>query len=324
MLTPSDAVNDSELVIISGLTARPVTRCHLGHSAAPLHVWDKDGFGYYRCPQCGLLWVSPQLTDESVAQIYSSGFKSKHATRPRPANFLAYRPRLQRLAHYRSTGRLLDVGCFTGHFLLAAQAAGWAQVEGTEISTPAVEYARAQYGLTVHEGDLTTLNLPHDHYDAVTLSDVIEHVRDPLATIQQVHRILRPGGVLYIDTPHVTSLPYALYKQAWSVFFPWHRTYFSARNMRLALEQSGYRVRYLAAVGVLPFNRHNAWEAYQASSSVQPRVSGLKSKSFIQRYRDVLRPAWLAVKWAHEFPFHLLSRAGIHVGAKLIVYAEKR
>ena len=307
---------------IYGLEAIPVFTCNLGHVSEPVHLWNKDGFDYVQCPTCGLIWVSPQLTDNAVAEIYASGFKSKQQAHERPTNFLAYRSRLRRLAPYRQFSRLLDVGCFTGNFLLAAQADGWHNVEGTEVSAPAVEFARTVHGLTVHEGDLGSLNLPLAAYDAVTLSDVIEHVSNPLKTIQRAYQLLRSGGILYIDTPHVTSIPYFVLKQRWNVFFPWHRMLFTERSMRIALTQAGFQIDHLSTVGLLPFNTFNAWQAYINESSIQ-HTSAIAQTSLIRRHRNRLRPLWLGIKRASELPFEGLSTLGIHVGAKLVVYAIK-
>ncbi|MBK8027007.1 MAG: class I SAM-dependent methyltransferase [Chloroflexi bacterium] len=269
--------------------AIPIPACNLGHTTTPRYKWNKDGFDYLQCPTCGLIWVSPQLTDRAVAQIYASSFKSKQQAHERPTNFLAYRSRLRRLAPFRQYSRLLDVGCFTGNFLLAAQADGWRDVEGTEVSTPAVEFARSAYGLNIHEGDLGSLDLPLDAYDVVTLSDVIEHVSDPLSTMQRAYQLLRPGGVLYMDTPHVISLPYFALKQQWSVFFPWHRTLFTARSMRTALTQAGFHIDHLSTVGLLPFSTFNAWQAYMAESSIQ-HTSAIAQTSFVRQHRNRLRP----------------------------------
>jgi SAM-dependent methyltransferase len=111
----------------------------------------------------------------------------------------------------------------------------------------------------MHEGDLTTLDLPREAYDVVTLFDVIEHVSDPLATLRSAYRLIRPGGLLHMDTPHFYSIPYLLFRKEWTVFFPWHRAYFSARNMRIALEMAGFNVKHISAVGLLPFSRYSPW-----------------------------------------------------------------
>jgi SAM-dependent methyltransferase len=307
-------------VTIAGLEAIHIG-CNLGHTIPPDHLWDKDGFGYYRCPTCHLVWVSPQLTDVSVAHIYQQMFKGKLQAYPRPTSFLPYRARLRNLHLYKKYGRLLDVGCFSGNFLLAAQADGWEHPEGTEISTLAVQYARSEYGFNVHEGDLLTLDLPSDFYDAITLSDVIEHVSDPLKTIQRIYTLLRPGGVLYMDTPHFNSFPRWILGKEWNVFFPWHRTYFSASNMKTALVMAGFHVKKVSAVGVLPFSRFNAWKAYKADTPAPSKT--VAANTVIQANKGKLQPLWLGFKRSTEIPFELLSLMNIHIGAKLIVYAEK-
>lgn len=310
------------MIEIQGLNAIEKT-CNLGHLESPRLLWSKNGFDYLQCPACKLVWVNPQLTDQSVERIYHTIFGSKFVSNPLPNNFIAYKARLNGLKKYKQFGRLLDVGCFTGNFLLAAKNAGWENVEGTEISRPAVEYARQNNSLVVYEGDLLTLDLPEEYFDAITLSDVIEHVSDPLATMKKIHKILRPGGVLYMDTPHFNSIPQWFFGKDWSVFFPWHRTYFSAKNMNLALKMAGFKVKKLQTVGILPFSKFNAWDHYQLSliSSLKQNETSKNTRN--QMYRDLLRPVWLGVKRATEIPFEISSLFNIHIGAKLVVYAEK-
>ncbi len=308
------------IVQIAGLDAVTISTCNLGHGSIPRHLWDKDGFGYYQCTVCGLVWVSPQLTDAAVAQIYETTFGGKIQTHQKPMNFNAYQPVLRRLHPYRtSQNHLLDVGCFTGNFLLAAREAGW-QVEGTEISEPAIDYARSSHQLKIHAGDLTELNLPDDYYDTVTLFDVIEHVKDPQATIAEIYRILRPGGILYMDTPHFRSVPRWILGKDWNVFFPWHRTYFSVANMKLLLEMCQFKVKHIEAIGVLPMHRFNAWQAYQDAHHIQPTSSVVGSTL---PFKHLLRPLWLGFKYIQQLPFKFASKLGLHIGAKLVVYAEK-
>lgn len=309
-------------VEVAGLSAFTLARCNLGHKAPPRKIWQKNGFDYLRCPACGLMWVSPQLDDASVAEIYRVGFSGKMLSQPTPGNFLAYQPVLRRLRRYRQTGRLLDVGAFTGNFLLAARADGWSQPEGTEISEPALAYARQHHGLTMHEGDLLGLAL-EPGYDVITLFDVIEHVRDPLATLQRVYDLLRPGGLLYLDTPHFDSLPRLIYRERWQVFFPWHRMIFTARAMRQALTQAGFTHPRIETLGVLPWGAGDPWQGYLNKRDLPYQAPQVAEAVRSARWRDVLRPLWLGVKRAHRLPFVALSRLGIQVGSQLFAWAEK-
>jgi len=115
-----------QIVTIHELEARTCNRCILHPDSTPLDLWTKDGFKYHRCQECGLMWVNPQLTDASVAIIYDTGFKAKQgkqAVYPGKRNF---REGLQLIApNKQPESRLLDVGTFTGHFLIAARESGW-------------------------------------------------------------------------------------------------------------------------------------------------------------------------------------------------------
>lgn len=100
-------------------------------------------------------------------------------------------------------GRLLDVGCFVGSLLDIAARSRW-ETWGVEINRVSAAYARDERGHTVSVGDLFDAGFPDDHFDAVTMTDVAEHVIDPLGVFREVHRILKPGGTFAFTCPNVT------------------------------------------------------------------------------------------------------------------------
>lgn len=98
--------------------------------------------------------------------------------------------------------KALDIGCGGGLFLSKLKAEG-ADVTGIELSD-----TRAHYAKTKHGFEVIKRTIEDDHwkafygsYDIVTLWDVIEHVNYPLATLQTAAKMLKPGGLLLIDTP---------------------------------------------------------------------------------------------------------------------------
>lgn len=100
--------------------------------------------------------------------------------------------------------RLLDVGCSSGALLRIASEAGFS-VQGVEPSPAPAQTARDQ-GYTVHTGFLEQVGLPSDGFDIVTLMEVIEHLRQPLALFQEIRRVLRPGGLLMVSTGNAGGL----------------------------------------------------------------------------------------------------------------------
>jgi 2-polyprenyl-3-methyl-5-hydroxy-6-metoxy-1,4-benzoquinol methylase len=115
-------------------------------------------------------------------------------------------------------GRLLDVGFGEAGYLRTFRDNGW-HVEGIDVSADAVERARAA-DFDVRLGTLEEQQYPDDTFDAVVLSHVIEHVVDPIQTLRECRRILRPGGRLAMATPNANSWGHRLYGSAWFALEP--------------------------------------------------------------------------------------------------------
>jgi SAM-dependent methyltransferase len=144
---------------------------------------------------------------------------------------------------YKPCGQLLDVGCATGDFLdVMRQYPGW-EVCGVELSDYASRYAREQLGLDVRTGTLESAQFPEAVFDVVTLWDVIEHLPDPLGTLRQIHRLLRPGGLLVFNTPNLESLDARLFKAYWIGYeLPRHLHVFSRRTLLTLIEIACFRL----------------------------------------------------------------------------------
>lgn len=99
--------------------------------------------------------------------------------------------------------KVLDIGCGGGLFLSLLRQAG-ARVTGIELSDSRAHYAATRHNLEIHmqpiESDFWQKDY-QNYFDAVTLWDVIEHVNYPLQTLQSAANVLKPGGLLLIDTP---------------------------------------------------------------------------------------------------------------------------
>lgn len=130
-------------------------------------------------------------------------------------------------------GRLLDVGCGNGQFVLHARDAGW-EAEGIDVDEQAVavgEHLRA--GRIEDE--------PAETYDAITLSHVIEHVPDPVSTLRAVRRALKPGGRVWLATPNLQSPGHRALGRRWlHLDPPRHLALFTGASLRRALGAAGF------------------------------------------------------------------------------------
>lgn len=154
-------------------------------------------------------------------------------------------------------GRALDIGCGNGAFLNALRRDGW-HVTGVDISPVAAEVAQTAYGITVHVGELAQAPLEDGSFDFIHMSHVIEHLNQPVTTLEQVSRLLRPGGRLYVETPNIESIGFRRCQEFWyPLETPRHLWLFSPETLSRALSRAGLQPRRLYTQ---PFPTY-AWEA---------------------------------------------------------------
>lgn len=248
-MTASENLNDQSLPESHGAGGRPFfKRCHICESVRLHYLFSISGHRVVCCDDCRFVFLNPQPSDAELDKIYGGDYflgggseeqqravhEIKHATA---------RLYLAEIARYRGPepGSLLEVGCGMGEFLAEAESAGW-NVAGVEYSSNSCEQARK--GLkrgTISCGELTQAALPGGSFDLCVLADVIEHVRAPLAFLREVHRLLKPGGTVFIATPTLDSWSARLMGMNWMEFKPEHLCYFDRRSIQTALSKTGFR-----------------------------------------------------------------------------------
>lgn len=135
--------------------------------------------------------------------------------------------------------RLLDLGCGDGSFLVRARNCGWTAY-GADPDPSAAAHLKGQ-GIEVRLGGIEQFAGEQESFDAITLSHVIEHLHDPLHVLRQCHALLRPGGLLWIETPNIESLGHKIYKECWrDIDAPRHLVLFSPQSLRRALREAGF------------------------------------------------------------------------------------
>ncbi|MGH8670547.1 MAG: class I SAM-dependent methyltransferase [Burkholderiales bacterium] len=214
-------------------------------------------YAYHTCPSCKAVYQHPMPDKQTIAGFYPAHYDVyREDAKPKTIG-LFEKAVLHRWYGYRSlqspvayrvlaglvgwgfhrdsiaavdAGSALDIGCGNGRFLRKLRELGW-HCEGLDFSQTAVEVCRAA-GLKVHHGDLYSAGFSDRSFDLVTTRHVIEHVPDPAALMEEIARILKPGGRVIIQTPNSQALARGRFGAHWYANdIPRHLVLFCPTNL---------------------------------------------------------------------------------------------
>lgn len=241
------ASDDGELVRPPAEPACPL--CDGGSSllyaeCSDLEYFIERPFGFRRCSGCGFVFMDPLPSREELPDLYPPNYHNFDAVPEGVRGLLIRRFYAHHAAlirrYLRPGGSLLEVGSATGEVLDRVGTSGY-RVRGVEISADGCEAAR-QKGLDVFHGTLDEFET-EERFDMVFMSHVIEHVIDPVATVDRIYDLLVPGGIVYLETPNVRSLDARLWGRHWGlIHFPRHLYLFDPSTLRGLLERAGFAV----------------------------------------------------------------------------------
>lgn len=210
--------------------------CRLCHAENTNFLFRKGQLVFFRCPHCKLAFMRNTLNQQQITELYKY-----YAYIPQPFNPITekrYLSLLRRFEPFKKNSRLLDIGCGGGHFISTAQNKGWKAI-GTDISREAIQICKEK-NLKVRCGNISELNFQSNYFDIITMFEVMEHLDNPRGTLEQIHKILRPGGLLYITTPNFNSLTRFILGPKWRAFDIEHIFYFTAVCIMRLLKQIGF------------------------------------------------------------------------------------
>ena len=214
-----------------------------------------DGpFSVVTCEDCDLTYVTPRLKDgHLIDEVYDEGYWSSDSAKDRgysdyradaPLYLRTYRRRVSVIRrHFARPGRVLDVGCAAGYFLKVMQEEGW-EVTGVEPSDAIRPQAAERLGAErVRGGLLHEQGFEDGSFDLITLWDVIEHIPDFVGALEEVRRLLAPGGKLLIETQNVASRAARVLGKKWQHYkHAEHIYHFNPATLRVALERAGFAI----------------------------------------------------------------------------------
>jgi 2-polyprenyl-3-methyl-5-hydroxy-6-metoxy-1,4-benzoquinol methylase/predicted RNA-binding Zn-ribbon protein involved in translation (DUF1610 family) len=241
-------------------TWQRVRACPVCDSASIVRFAVVRHFEHSRCQTCGFTFANPFPPQGLLDAFYNSEFYANY--RRFEAARIAHDPYfsmsmytdMSRLASWLGEDKsrsVLDFGCGPGAFLaFIRDRHGFADVEGIELSSRSVEFARRQYQLAIAS---SAAQLRHTQYDLVVLIEVIEHVPNPTAFFHQVASLVKPGGRILITTPAVDSFVGRFFPSLCGHYTaPSHVSLFTMDSMKRLLANFDFLVERLEVDERLP------------------------------------------------------------------------
>lgn len=218
--------------------------CSLCGAHKSSFIIKEDVWTVRQCRECSFVYVTPLPDEQFLYRHYQQYLPAKQheIEQWRRMMEVVFQTSLDRIARYGfRQGTLLDIGCGHGFFLEKARKRGWS-VYGIEPCAHAQKYA-AEKNMTVDSCALFERAYQDEMFDVVTLFYVLEHLPQPIRYLKEIHRILKPGGIVLVRVPHTTPLvkflkifgiPNRLYDA------PSHLGDFSPQTIAFALTKSGF------------------------------------------------------------------------------------
>lgn len=215
-------------------------------------MFEKDMFKYYRCKRCSLVYMNPRLNNIATAAFYNSNVNEIY--NEMKFDVVSESTRMDNRINSENikiikaaqksgkNGNLLEIGCAKGYFLKQAKEAGY-RVWGLELNKKNCAYAADILGNTITNKELFDAKFNSEMFDVVYMRDVIEHIPNPGAVMGEINRILKPGGIVFIDTHNIDSLINLVVREKHVVIFGFeHPVHWSPKSIVKLFDISGFKL----------------------------------------------------------------------------------
>lgn len=237
----------------------------------------ENGYTLVKCTQCGLLYLNPRPSDDEITSAHKVGKHRGAETLDVTGYFdhgkVAFYKKVLADFSYNEFQNApktwLDIGCGHGEFLLALQqySQGKISAKGLEPNVNKQKTALAR-GLDVSDFDMQSHT---NQYDVLSILNVYSHLPDPVQSLTEWRRNLKPGGELWIETGNTAHLTSAQHYRPF--YLPDHLSFASEEIVVSILNRTGFEV---IDIKKYPFVRRNLVVVFK--EMVKLLIPGKKSR----------------------------------------------
>ncbi len=198
--------------------------------------------GLQKCGHCGFSEITEVPSEETVKAIYSQMEYFYHNKYQNTETLnKEHKRRLGFVSEFihHPDANILEVGCAAGDFIKYID--GKYVMWGIDVSDAAIAEAKRKLPEIqdrLHAGFIEKQTYPPNFFDGVVMWDVIEHLRDPFAVLDQLFYHLKPSGHLFLSTPNIGSMTAKVLGKYWPLMTPpEHLSFFTRKSFKFLFEQ---------------------------------------------------------------------------------------
>ena len=214
----------------------------------------ENGYKGKKCPQCGLIYISPRPSYDEIVNLYGHDGAHIKADSHISGDFIRRvyaRHHLRIINSFVKSGALLDVGAGGGFFLDEARKKGF-KPYGLEINPIQASFIRNKLYIPCEESPINTTIFEGKHFDVVYHCDVISHFFDPISDFKKINGIMRDGSFLIFETGNFGEVDQKYFKHIKRFQYPDHLFFFSNDNLINLLENTGFDFIKIYRYSILP------------------------------------------------------------------------
>ncbi|PIN86241.1 hypothetical protein COV19_05525 [Candidatus Woesearchaeota archaeon CG10_big_fil_rev_8_21_14_0_10_44_13] len=228
------------------------TKCNLCGSGSYDILQNPDSFRIVKCKKCGLIYVNPRPDQKYIKEFYSKTSNYAEWHKQKEGREKMWEKRVKELVGVANEnniqkGSILDIGCGIGTFLSMMKDKGW-RCSGTEISEIALD--SLERGIDVFVGPIENMK-PNKRFDIITIWHVLEHLPDPLKTLNKANSLLKDEGMIVVAVPNAEERIFLFLKTTIRMKRQYlfskdskeiHLYHFSQSSLRKMMEKAGFTI----------------------------------------------------------------------------------
>lgn len=207
-------------------------------------------FHFVECQICGVWYLNPRPLNSEIFSIYPKSYEPYHFDElPFIINWMKKKSLKRKISlikkYVPSSASIIDVGCGNGDILRLMKEYGvqdW-ELVANDVSIDSLS-CLSKEGFKIIAGSFEQVSLESNSFDAVIMSQVIEHLSKPRAALITAKSILKLGGIIFIETPSTDGIDAKIFKNRfWGGYhFPRHWTLFNAKVLLKILQDNNFEI----------------------------------------------------------------------------------